>query len=572
LKLPVRALLCAAVLSTSLVMPALAAPASSSTPSASARIRYVAGNAAYLDRGGRDGVVVGSAIPIVQRGRTMGTCTIDAVADHTARCAFPDVKSLAGRPGDRVAYQRTDPVDEPHPEPPQLLPDDAIEAARATVSAVAQDKVVYAKSRKRAGVAIANRLDLGVRARGWTVIGSDSTFVRPSVDVGVRGALPFVTGLYAQSALRVQGDVLAPGGERFRNSVPAEVYVWDASLGLNAGRSGVTGAIGRFRPAKVPGMTVIDGALMGYVGFGGTVEVGAYGGFVPDLITTAPSFDRVTAGAYFGLDASPLPGLLLLPRARVGLLTSSDLQKTRAEVEAQLQTLWTNAVAVGGSLRLALPGDTAEVVVDAARIDVDMVPTDTLRVRLGWRTTGSQPGDLDTGIIADDTLVSPVRAAHHGDVAVVWSPSPVMSVGGNGGVAYDEDSGEYRAFVGPEFALPRLFGDSGGMSVGYLEEPGFLWGRSAFAQTTTRPLGELLPSLSWSTRLSYFEHQAAPSDKTVFGGALRETMLMTFVDAPLNSWLSVRGRAQGLFDIVDLDGFGAVPVGVFLDIGLTGSL
>lgn len=47
---------------------------------------------------------------------------------------------------------------------------------------------------------------------------------------------------------------------------------------------------------------------------------------------------------------------------------------------------------------------------------------------------------------------------------------------------------------------------------------------------------------------------------------------MTFVDAPLNGWLIVPGRAQGLFDIVDLDGFGAVPVGVFFDVGLTGAL
>ena len=548
-------------------------PSPRSSPSmASARIRYQAGNAIYLDHGDREGVVLGSSLPIVQRGRTLGTCTIDAVADHSARCAFATAKALVGRPGDRVAYERGESVDEPRPPPPPRVPEAAIDAARATLAGIEPVKVAYAKSRKRTGVAIANRLELGVRARGWTVIGNDdATFVRPSVDVGVRGALPWVPGLYAQSSLRVQGDVLAPGNERFRNSVPAEVYVWDASVGRNAGTGGMTGSVGRFRPAKAPGMTVIDGASLGLVGFGGTVEVGAYGGFVPDLITTAPSFDRITAGAYVGVDAAPVDGLLLLPRARVGFLTSSDTQRTRAEVEAQLQTLWTNTVAVGASVRLGMPGDTAEVVLDAARVDIDVVPSDTLRVRLGWRSTGAQPGDLDTGTIADGTLVAPVRAAQHGDVAVVWSPTTMVSVGGTGGVAFDEDTGEVRAVVGPELSLPRLFGDAGGIAVGYLEEPGFLWGRSAFLQATTRPLREMLPGFSWATRMSYFEHES-PSAKTALGGALRETMLMTFVDAPLNGWLSVRGRAQGLFDIVDLDGFGAVPVGVFFDVGLTGAL
>lgn len=551
------------------------APSASSPATAAARIRYVGGAAAYLDRGARDGLPVGATVPIVQRGRTVGTCTVDVVADHSARCAFADAKAVVGAPGDRVSYVRVDPVDEPKDAAPARAGPDVgadLDAARAAVVGAVAPKVVYARSRARTGVAIANRLDIGVRGRGWAVVGgNDSVFVRPSFDLGARAALPVVPGLYGSTALRVQGDVLAPEGERFRNSVPAELYVWDASIGVANARSAVTGAIGRFRPQKAPGMTVIDGALVGFVGFGGALEVGAYGGLVPDLITTALSTDRVVAGAYFGVDAAPVAGVLLLPRARVGLLTSSDLQRTRAEAEAQLQALFTDAVAVGASLRVALPGDTAVPVLDAARVDVDVLPATGLRVRAGWRTIGAQDGDLDTGVVSDGSLVPAVRAAHHGDFAVQWSASDDVVVGGSGAVSLGGDVDSVRALVGPELGLPRLFGAAGGLSLGAYEEPGDAWGRSAFLQASTRPLLELMPRFSWATRVSYFEHEAPFTDAKQ-NGTLREALLMTSVDAPLLSWLSVRGRAQGLFDIVDVDGFGAAPVGVFVDVGLAGSL
>ncbi|MDP2342058.1 MAG: hypothetical protein Q8O67_13960 [Deltaproteobacteria bacterium] len=556
-------LVCCALLAIVVATPGAAAPA---------RVQYVGGGAAFLDRGARDGLAVGAVIDFTRRGRSAGTCTVDAVADHSARCAFADKRVVAG-PGDRISYERVDPVDtvsseEGRPGPPARVADAELARARAEVTAAASPKVVYAKSRKRAGVVVGNRFEVGARARSWVVFGgSDSAFVRPSVDVGVRGGLGFLPGLYASSSLRVQGDVLAPAGERFRNSVPAELYVWDAALGLAPGR-GVMGSIGRFRPQKAPGMTVIDGALLGFVGFGGALEVGAYGGLLPDLITTAPSFDRVAAGAYFGVDAAPIKGLLLLPRARVGFLTSSDLRKTRAEAEAQLQTLFTNALAIGASVRLALPGDTAAVVVDAARIDVDAAPISSLRVRAGWRLIGDQPGDLDTGVVADQTLVPAVRAAQHGDLALQWTTTEWLVLGGSGAVAIDDESGLVRGSVGPEVGLPQLFGDVGGLSLGAYEEPGSTWGRSAFVQTNTRPL----PGLSWATRLSYFEHEAAFSGGDKLDGALREAMLMTWVSAPVLPWLSLRGRVQSLFDIVDVDGFGAFPVGLLLDVGVSGTL
>ena len=136
------------------------------------------------------------------------------------------------------------------------------------------------------------------------------------------------------------------------------------------------------------------------------------------------------------------------------------------------------------------------------------------------------------------------------------------------------ESGDLRGFVGPEVSLPRLFGDVGGLAVGAFEEPGSgasPWGRSGYVATTMRPLPEVAPGLVWSVRASLFEHAAATDvdGKVPLGGALREALVMSAVSAPLSTWLSVSGRAHGLFTVADLDGFGAVPVGAFADVALS---
>lgn len=564
----------ALALSSLLSAPLLAEPA----VMGSASIRGLGGGALFLDKGQQDGLETGVAIDVTRRGRVVGRCTVDAVADHHARCAFADPKTLTGRVGDRVRFPRvtTTTTSAPPKTPPPLPGDDDLAAAAAVVGQATLPKVAWKGSRRRGGGAIAHRLAITAGARGFGVLGGsgDSVFVRPSLDIAGRVGLGLLPGLYAQTALRLQGDALAPANERFRNSVPLEVYVWDASVGVAPGRSGLTATAGRFRPQRVPGATVVDGASLGLMSFGGALEVGAYGGLIPDPITTAPSLDRVTVGSYFAVDTSPVKGVMVLPRGRVGLVTSSDLQRTRAEAEAQVQVLWENLVAVSGSLRAGLPGDTAIPTLDAARLDVDVTPGRALRARLGVRTIGAWAGDLDTGVVADGTTMLAPRAAHHGDAALQWMVNDGLVIGATGALSADAESGDLRGLVGPEVSLPRLFGDVGGLAVGAFEEPGSgasPWGRSGYVATTTRPLPELLPGLVWSVRGSVFEHAAATDTdgKVVFGGALRELLVMSAVSAPLSPWLSVSGRAHGLFTLVDVDGFGAIPVGTVADLALT---
>jgi hypothetical protein len=314
---------------------------------------------------------------------------------------------------------------------------------------------------------------------------------------------------------------------------------------------------GRFRRERVPGATVVDGASLGLVSFSGALEVGAYGGLIPDSIATAPSLDRVTVGSCFAVDISTVKGVMVLPRGRVGLVTSSDLQRTRAEAEGKVQVLWENLVAVSGSVRAGLPGDTASPTLDAARLDVDVTPGRALRARLGLRTIGAWTGHLDTGVIADRTTL-------------LWTVNDDLVIGATGALSADVESGDLRGLMGPELSLPRLCGDIGGLSVGTFEEPGSgasPWGRSGDVATTMRPLPERILGLIWSVQGSAFEHADATDidGKVVFGGALRQLLVMSVVSTPLSPWLGVSGHAHNLFALVDVDGFGAIPVGTVAD-------
>jgi hypothetical protein len=73
-------------------------------------------------------------------------------------------------------------------------------------------------------------------------------------------------------------------------------------------------------------------------------------------------------------------------------------------------------------------------------------------------------------------------------------------VGASGGFSRDQLSGLDRTWFGPEVQVPRLFTPRVALSAGYLEELGWLRGRSAFLQAVARPWDRLrlIGRLSWN--------------------------------------------------------------------------
>jgi hypothetical protein len=180
-------------------------------------------------------------------------------------------------------------------------------------------------------------------------------------------------------------------------------------------------------------------------------------------------------------------------------------------------------------------------------------------VHAGWRYLAPLAVDWDAA-----PGIPPVFGAHHGDLSATYAIAPWLSLGADSGIGIDLTTRETRGYAGPVVGLPTAFGGFGGLEIGYAEEldAKSLWdGRNAYVSTVTS-----FGAFHVVTRASYFE-DAAPND------SLREAALMTLVEAPLTSWLAVRGRGEVMSTLPTVDGSArATPTTLVGDLGLTGSL
>lgn len=500
------------------------------------RVTYVTANTAYLDVGAADGLAAGTVLELSRRKGKPGSCEVTVVAAHQAAC-----KSDRAAVGDRFTLKTPPAAAEAVVAARDALPDPAVVATRRqALDGAPAPRVSYQKPRRALGPAWGTRGYVGVKQQAWATLGKDdATTTRTVLSGGARVDLGFLSGLAATGAVRLVADELQPASTRFRPQDPAELYLWEAALVLDDGRGPLVARAGRFLPRKAPGATTLDGAQASLRLLGGSLEVGAYGGTVPDLITLMPSLDRLTGGVTLAFDTPLGKDLLLLPRARVALVSSPDFQAMRAETEAQTQLLWGSFLAAGASVRAGLDARSAAPSFDAARVDLELRPDASLRMGGGYRYLAPLAQDFDAGSAVPEAL-----GAHHGQGSLSWSTTEWLVVGAQGGLAADVEWGMVRGWAGPELRLPRLFGELGGIGVGYAEELGAFAGRNGWAQVDFSPFSVLT---LWS-RAAYFESEGAGEDP------LREGALFAGLEAPLLPWLSLRARAHGLMPLPAFDG------------------
>ncbi len=497
------------------------------------KVDYATSSAAYLDVGAQDGLTAGAVVELVRRKAKVGSCEVTAIAAHHASC-----KSDRASAGDRFAFSPAIKAAAP-PVVRSALPNAAdLEAQRKLVDAAPTPRVANPRQRRATTPTWAARGALGVRQQVWATLGNDdATFTRTVLNGSARAELGFLSGLSVGGALRLVADELQPERARFRPQDPAELYLWEAAVALDDGRGPLVARVGRFLPRKAPGATILDGAQAGLRAFGGSLEVGAYAGAIPDLLTLAPSIDRLTAGATFAFDTALGDELLLLPRARVALLSSPDFTAMRAEAEAQTQLLWGTLVAAGASVKAGVDARTVALSLDAARLDVDVRPGEWLRVGASYRYLAPRTQDFDAA-----ELVPAALGGHDGELNATWSMAPWVSLGARAGLAADAEYGVLRGYAGPELRLPQAFGDLGGLGLGYAEELGAFAGRSGWLQADFSPFRVLT---LWS-RAAYLESET-PAD------ALREGALFAGLDLPLLPWLALRARAHTMMTLPTFD-------------------
>jgi hypothetical protein len=511
-------------------------------------VLYATTTRLYLDAGSQEGLAPGQVIRL----QRAGSCRVEAVSETRASCLG------SGRVGDTFQLPEPPP---PRPilRPPPLTAPAVLEQRRNVLASASYPVVDY---REAAGGGLEARrgsIDAGIGHTTWWVSGGRGAWNQERADVGIRGA-PIGAGFTLDLDLSARRWSRRSDPISFRPDDPTQLYVWEASISRRSGDGGPAFSIGRVRPYRVPGQVILDGAQAGWRLEGGS-EAGVFGGAVPNSVTLAPSFDHGTLGAYWiGQRVFQPDSTLRFLRheARIAFVNTDDLGKRlegEALVEARITRRLDAAVNVRVGARAAHGlGSLDTIRLDAVRVDATARPFDSLSLSGSFRHEGGSVPELDG---PGHLLLG--GEARHADASAAWEPIEALRISVLSGLSSDLVTQKTRRWIGPEVALTRLFGDRGGVSVGYFQEEGWVPGRSAWLQVLARSQGvlQILARLSW-----FQTGQIAPVDLNELGvstsiqaqlGPRVAFRLSTMARTVLNGQRSLFGPATGQIMLADAE-------------------
>lgn len=490
------------------------------------KVKFVTADKAYLDRGLVDGVAVGQELKVMRGNRASNTCKVDSVADHFATCVGTGMAV-----GDRIAVLRAPPG--PPPGPPEALPSEQ-ELSRRQRLLEASDLEPVAHEGE-SDLRVKPRFALAVSQTSYSNMASGAgPFQQQRVDAAVYD-VEIWKGLRVSADLSVLNFSRRPAETRTVWQQTPTLLVRQLELGFRRADVPFSAAVGRTWLRYAPGLLVVDGAQASFRTKGEGVETGVYGGFLPDASRIVFASSQWTAGAFFMGRATLGEGegaTLLQAEARVGYASKTNLgNRLEASVAGHLYRGATLDVHLAGEFGV---GDAqAPGAVDAARLDVGWRPSERLRVVGGARYRGQSPsGVVEVGFL------SPGQRAVHADGAVVYELTPRVWLGLQGGAAIDMTATLTQARVGPEVTFPLLFGKAGGLSVGYMEELGWLRARHAYVQLALTAFGRL----RIVNRTSWFHQQLTDTSGGLAGHEAGTTL---GVDIRFARWLWVRSTVSG---------------------------
>jgi len=527
-----------------LLAASLGARASQSDPAPrrTGSVLYSTSSRLYLDAGSREGLAPGRIVQLQK-----GTCRVEQVSATRATCLG------SGRAGDTFGL----------PPPPQPraaarlapLPAPAVVEQRRSILVSAPHPKVDFHEGSSGLEARRGSADVGIgHTTWWTArVGASS---QERVDALIRD-FPLGAGFTLDVDLSARRWSRQTGPISFRPDAVTQLYVWEASISRRTA-GGPAFSVGRVRPYRVPGQVILDGAQAGWRSEGGT-EAGIFGGVVPDAVTLAPSIDHGTFGAYW-IGQRSYPGdsslRFLRHEARIAFVDTADLGK-RVQGEALLEARITRQVDFafdvrgGGNLT---GGSMNGMGLEALHIDVSARPLDSVNLLGSFRYDGLSIPELDgPGRVLNS------GAVHHVDFSAAWEPMDTLRFSVLSGLSSDLLSHTSRRWIGPEIALPRLLGDSAGLSAGYFREDGWAPGSSAWLQLLARSPGifQLLARFSWFRTTGI-----APVDLDELGasaavqaqlGRYLALRLSVFGRTTLNGQTTPFGRATGQVAFADLE-------------------
>jgi hypothetical protein len=441
----------------------------------------------FLNRGQTDGLTVGTVLHLTREGRVTGQCKVDSVSEHAATCSGKGPK-----PGD--TFKLGAPVAGPViTQLPGVLTPSETSRRQSMVSAQPLQKVAFDQSRAQSPLHLGGPVMVALHHNFWTSFaaapGEATTFQSERLDLSVQGA-DITHGLRLFLDATAMYWTQQPPNARLPYTSNTVLLVRQTEIERRQSGDTFVGSVGRILPAEAPGSPVVDGMQAGWRSSTGGLEVGAFGGFVPDPVSLAPSLNRWTAGAYAALTyVGEKRDLVRLfhESFRVAAVTAPEAgYGTRVEAETAAQAWMAMDTSLAGDVRFGVGSATAPGLLEAARFDVDSQPRQGFHVGGSFRYLNTPVGDVLT-------LGAPSFATNgtHFDVTFAWTDSRVIGVSGYGGAWTDANTGLTHGEIAPELDFPRLFGDGGGLGFGYQQEFGYWGQRTVFAQTLLQPIGRL---------------------------------------------------------------------------------
>ncbi len=498
----------------------------------SPRVIHVTAQRAYLNAGHADGLTQGTSLTLKRRGRNIGVCQLEMVAEHHASCVG---KGLREGDSFSVAAKKEGAVTSPTARAP--LPSSAeLDRRLAAVTSAPYSQVDYKGQSQTGAIGRTLATEIGLGHTSWVAADSpDGTFHQERLQLAIRGA-PL------SSSLRLFVDALAlrwtgrPSGFRFPIQSPNQLFVHQLEVSSREAGQSLVFSAGRIWPFHAPGMGTLDGAQLGWRSRRGDLEGGLLAGAMPDPITLAPGTVRPLLGAYLASEQSSSIGPLRLTReeARLSLAHRSDLG-WRGELESSFIGFWGRDFDLTADARMGFGRDTSPALFEAARLSLGMHSSEQLHLFAGARYLSSPPAEV---LNPGDALAG--NRSLHADFSATWLPTLWLSLAANAGHANDLQTAQHHTFAGPEIGFPRMLGSRGSLLLGYQQEIGDFSGKTAYVQLVASPF-ERLRLLE---RVSWFQNLIGGSSPKTY-----EAGLFSSIDWMFTRWLGLRASVFGRFSL-----------------------
>lgn len=482
------------------------------------RVTDVTADSAFIDRGEQDGIAVGQSLKLTRGNRPAGTCEVQAVNAHRARCV-----GTALRVGDKLSINRVRPT----PLAP-LAPVPGAEAFRSLhqqVEAAAFQQLDFGQTLSPLG----GDSHIHIALSHFSAI--DPSAGRTAFHLERLDARVSELELGKGFSLSADGSLLfwasRPDAARDLRTTRVQLLLRQLSVTWRPDGLPIIASAGRIAPRHTPGLMGLDGAQVGWHNDANTVELGLYGGLLPNAVSLWPS-TAWTAGAYGAFHSMARTGnetALLQLDTRAGWALRPNLG-SRLEAGVSAAAFIGRSFDASAQVLLGALAQGAPVAIDSATLSLSSRPLDRLSVSAFGRYRGNPQLEF-----ASIGAPLPTTRSLHASAVTSFEVTSQLSVSAQGGVGQEIATSLGQYWVGPEASLSGLLQGHLGFAAAYQEEFGTWRGRSG-SLSANALLGS---NVHVGARASYFQQTNLGAD------GLRELGVSATADARLMSWLSLRG-------------------------------